>query len=43
LHGPILGDLVETITLPACNQYAIQGDVFARCILDDTPVPVIPR
>jgi predicted dehydrogenase len=33
------GNAVETITLPACNQYTIQGDAFARCILDDTPVP----
>ncbi len=27
------------LTFPACNQYSIQGDLFARAILDDTPVP----
>lgn len=25
--------------LPVCDQYTIQGDLFARAILDDTPVP----
>jgi predicted dehydrogenase len=25
--------------LDACDQYALQGDAFARSILDDTPVP----
>ena len=29
----------NTLTFPACNQYSIQGDLFARAILDDTPVP----
>lgn len=24
----------------ACDQYTLQADAFARCILDDTPVPV---
>jgi predicted dehydrogenase len=32
----------NTLTFPACNQYSIQGDLFARAILDDTPVPT-PR
>lgn len=31
------GDL-EEITVPAVDQYGIQGDLFARSILDDTPV-----
>jgi predicted dehydrogenase len=30
---------VEEIDIPAADQYAIQGDLFARAILDDTPVP----
>ena len=30
---------VERIEVPTCDQYAIQGDLFARAILDDTPVP----
>jgi predicted dehydrogenase len=25
--------------LPVCDQYTIQGDLFARAILEDTPVP----
>ncbi len=29
----------NTLTFPACNQYSIQGDLFARAILDGTPVP----
>ncbi|MBL9212375.1 MAG: Gfo/Idh/MocA family oxidoreductase [Opitutaceae bacterium] len=29
----------NTLTFPVCNQYSIQGDLFARAILDDTPVP----
>ncbi len=30
---------VERIELETCDQYTIQGDLFARSILDDTPVP----
>ncbi len=30
---------VEEIVLEVCDQYAIQGDLFSRAILDDTPVP----
>ncbi len=30
---------IERTELPACDQYTIQGDLFARAILDDTPVP----
>ena len=29
----------EEITFDICDQYALQGDVFSRAILDDTPVP----
>jgi predicted dehydrogenase len=29
----------EEIDIPLCNQYGLQGEVFARAILDDTPVP----
>jgi predicted dehydrogenase len=34
-----VGDDVKEETLPVCDQYAIQGDLFAQAILDDTPVP----
>jgi predicted dehydrogenase len=30
---------IDRIELETCDQYTIQGDLFARAILDDTPVP----
>ncbi len=30
---------VDRIEVETCDQYTIQGDLFARSILDDTPVP----
>jgi len=33
------GTEVEQIELETCNQYTVQGDLFAQCILNDTPVP----
>ena len=33
------GSEVTEIILPVCDQYALQGDRFARAILEDTPVP----
>jgi len=33
------GAEVQEITLDICNQYTLQGELFARAILDDTPVP----
>ena len=30
---------LETIVLPVCDQYTLQGDLFARAVLDNTPVP----
>ena len=30
---------IEEIQLPICDQYTIQGDLFARSILEDTSVP----
>jgi predicted dehydrogenase len=33
------GTTVTEITFEACDQYTLQGDWFARAILDDTPVP----
>ncbi len=32
-------DEVEEIELDVCDQYTIQGDLFARAVLDDTDVP----
>lgn len=29
---------IEEILLPTCNQYTLQGDNFARAVLDNTPV-----
>jgi predicted dehydrogenase len=33
------GQSVTEIILEACDQYSVQGDLFARAILDNTPVP----
>jgi len=33
------GGAIEEITFDVVNQYTIQGDLFARAVLDDTPVP----
>lgn len=33
------GEAVEEIKFEVCDQYRIQGDLFARAILDDSPVP----
>ena len=30
---------IREIELPTCNQYTIQGDLFAEAVLDDKPVP----
>ncbi len=30
---------IERIAVEVCDQYTIQGDLFAQAILDDTPVP----
>jgi predicted dehydrogenase len=32
-------DQTEEISFPICDQYAIQGDLFSRAILNDTDVP----
>jgi predicted dehydrogenase len=36
----VQGGGVETVTLPACDQYTLQGDLFAQAILDDAPPPI---
>lgn len=33
------GDAIEEILLDVCNQYTLQGDMFAQAVLNDTPVP----
>ena len=33
------GGAIERIEVETCDQYTIQGDLFARSILDDAPVP----
>ncbi len=30
---------IETLALPVCDQYEIQGELFARAVQEDTPVP----
>ena len=34
--GSLSGDGIETVEVPACDQYRIQGDVFSAAILDRT-------
>ena len=33
------GTGTETIQFPVCDQYTIQGDLFAQAVLQNTPVP----
>lgn len=33
------GSAIEEIALPVCDQYTIQGDLFARAVIEDSPVP----
>jgi predicted dehydrogenase len=33
------GDQLREETFDACDQYTLQGDAFARAVLDDAPVP----
>jgi predicted dehydrogenase len=34
----LVGGGVEVVELPACDQYRIQGELFARAVLEDGPV-----
>jgi len=36
----ITGSRIVTETLPACDQYTLQGDAFARAVLEGGPAPV---
>jgi predicted dehydrogenase len=36
----IYGGGVETLEFEPCDQYTIQGDLFSRCVLEDTEPPV---
>jgi predicted dehydrogenase len=38
-RGDLFGSGVETIELPVCDQYTIQGDQFSRAILERSEVP----
>jgi predicted dehydrogenase len=38
--GDIFGKGITTETLPICDQYTIQGDIFSRAISEDTEAPV---
>ncbi len=37
---PPVAPATETVTFPPADQYSIQAELFARAVLDDTPVPV---
>jgi predicted dehydrogenase len=38
--GDLTGSGITTETFPACDQYTMQGDAFAKAISEDTEVPV---
>jgi predicted dehydrogenase len=38
--GDLLGSGITVETFPACDQYALQGDAFAKAVREDTEVPV---
>lgn len=37
--GDLFGADREEIVIPTCDQYRVQGDAFARAVLEDRPVP----
>lgn len=38
--GELFGAGISVEEFPVCDQYALQGDAFARAVFDDTEVPV---
>jgi len=38
--GDLLGSGISTETFPACDQYGLQGDAFAKAVWEDREVPV---
>lgn len=38
-RGDLFGQGVETIEIPTCDQYTVQGDLFSGAILNSTRVP----
>lgn len=38
-RGDLFGRGVETIEIPTCDQYTVQGDLFSRAILERTAAP----
>lgn len=36
----VIGTGIETMQFEACDQYTLQGDLFAQAILDDAPPPI---
>ncbi len=38
--GDIFGGGITTETIPACNQYTLQGDAFSKAVMEDGEVPV---
>ena len=38
--GDIFGDSIVTETFPVCDQYTLQGDAFAKAVLEGAEVPV---
>jgi predicted dehydrogenase len=38
--GDLTGSGIATETFPACDQYTLQGEAFAKAVFEDTEVPV---
>jgi len=38
--GDITGEKIVTETFPACDQFTLQGDAFAKAVLEDSELPV---
>lgn len=39
-HGNLFGEDIETVEMPVCDQYTLQGDIFSRCIREEVYPPV---
>ena len=38
-HGDLFGRNIETVEIPMCDQYTVQGDLFSRAILEKSDLP----
>ncbi|NNG02670.1 MAG: Gfo/Idh/MocA family oxidoreductase [Inquilinus sp.] len=36
----LVGEGIETVEIPTCDQYRVAGDAFSRAVLEDAPQPI---